>query len=151
MARQQGFSYVIAMFLVAILTVLSVRAIENTLMRERRDKEKELLVVGQTYTNAIRAYYLNTPGFAKHYPPDLQSLLQDPRTTRLSRPLRKLYRDPITGSQEWGLIESPDGGLMGVYSLSLRQPVKVDGFPSEMAEFVKATKYQDWKFVYEPS
>ena len=139
------------MFLVAMVALLSTRALENSLTREKRDQEAELLLVGQTYMNAIRSYYLNTPGFDKRYPPDLQALLLDNRATRISRPLRKLYRDPITGDQNWGIVPAPDGGVMGVYSLSARRPVKIDGFPQGMASFINATKYQDWKFVYQPS
>jgi type II secretory pathway pseudopilin PulG len=150
MRRQRGYSYLVAMFMVAILAVLSMRGLENSLTKERRDQEAELLYVGQAFRNAIRAYYEGTPGSAKQYPPDVVSLLQDVRVTRMSRPLRKLYRDPITGSQDWGIVPAPDGGVMGVYSLSLQQPIKSDGFPAELAGFVGAKKYQDWKFVYSP-
>jgi len=39
MRQQGGFSYVIVMFLVAALSLASVRALENTLVSEQRDKE----------------------------------------------------------------------------------------------------------------
>ncbi len=151
MKKQGGFTYVIAMFLVAALAVIAGRAMENSQTRERRAKEAELLIVGQAYRSAIRQYYQNTPGFDKRYPTSLRALLQDERATRMTRPLRKLYRDPITGSAEWGLVEAPDGGVMGVYSLSFRQPIKIDGFTPDLADFANVKKYQDWKFVYQPS
>ena len=151
MKRQQGFSYLVAMFVVAILAVISLRGLENSASKERRAQEAELLFIGKAYRDAIRKYYENSPGFAKHYPPDVASLLRDARATRMSRPLRRLYWDPITASQNWGVVPAPGGGVMGVYSLSLREPMKVDGFPPEFAGFTRAKSYQDWKFVFQPS
>ena len=149
--REGGFTYVIVMFVVAVLSILSVRALENSLTNARRDKEEELLFVGQAYRDAIRSYYDNTPGTAKEYPPDLTSLLLDNRTTTTRRPLRKLYRDPVTGSDQWGLVLTEDGKrIKGVYSLSQQQPIKAGGFPDELAAFVAAKTYRDWQFVYQP-
>ncbi len=149
--RQQGFSYVIAMFMVAVLSILSVRALENTLTKARRDKEDQLLYVGQAYREAIRTYYENTPGSAKTYPPNLAALLEDGRTTTTRRPLRRLYRDPITSSLDWGIVRGENDVVIGVYSLSSERPIKADGFPNTLTGFTNARRYQDWKFVYQPS
>lgn len=149
MRRQGGFSYVIVMFVVAIAAILSVRALSNSATNERRDREAELLWVGQAYRDAIKSYYENTPGSAKTYPPDLAALLLDQRTTTTRRHLRKLYRDPVSGGPDWGLVLTDDGKVKGVYSLSTREPVKVGGFPPELAAFAGAKRYQDWKFVYQ--
>jgi len=151
LGRQQGFSYLLALFMVAIVAVLSARGIESTAMRERRAKEAELLYVGQVYRTAIKSYYDNTPGTSKRYPANLSVLLEDDRTSRLNRHLRQLYLDPITRSANWGVVEAPGGGIMGVYSLSMAEPIKTDGFPIELANFLHATKYQDWKFIYQPN
>jgi type II secretory pathway pseudopilin PulG len=148
---QKGFTYLAALFLVAGMSIIALRAMEVTSTRERRAREAELLWVGQVYLDAIKAYYTNTPGFVKRYPPNLQALLLDQRTTRVSRPLRKLYADPISGVNNLGIIEAPDGGVMGVYSLSERKPLKAGGFTQEFAAFADATTYQQWKFVYQPS
>jgi type II secretory pathway pseudopilin PulG len=150
MRRQGGFSYVIVMFVVAILSILSVRALENSLTRARRDKEAELLWVGQAYRDAIRRYYEGTPGSGKTYPPDLVSLLDDSRTTSRTRYLRKLYRDPVTDSGDWGLVLTDDGKVMGVYSLSQQQPLKTGGFDSDFVNFAGAKSYREWQFVYQP-
>jgi type II secretory pathway pseudopilin PulG len=148
--KQRGFSYLIAMFLVAAVALVSTRALENTLTAERREKERDLLAVGQAYRNAIRSYYLDSPGTAKVYPPELQALLLDSRTSRMNRRLRKLYRDPITGGVEWGVIRTDDGRIKGVYSLSGLKPLKTDGFPSELKSFAHASHYSQWLFVFEP-
>lgn len=148
--RQQGFSYLIAMFLVAALALVSVRALENTMTAERREKERDLLMVGHAYRDAIGNYYLNSPGTAKVYPPELAALLLDERTTRLRRPLRKLYRDPITGNADWGVVRTDEGTVKGVYSLSTLKPYKSDGFPVELSGRANASQYRDWQFVFEP-
>jgi type II secretory pathway pseudopilin PulG len=150
MRRQGGFSYVIVLFAVAILAVLSARALENSMMKERREKEAELMFVGQAYRNAVRSYYEQSPGTTKSYPGNLDDLIADNRTTTLRRHLRKRYRDPVTGSTEWGIVKNEDGKIMGVYSLSQQAPVKTGAFPSELTEFANARRYQDWLFVYKP-
>lgn len=141
----------VALFALAIIGVLSTRALQNLQLLERREREEDLLFVGQAYLNAISQYHQQSPGTVKRYPPDLESLLIDERAVRVRRPLRRLYRDPIEGSQEWGIVEAPDGGVMGVYSLSSRTPVKLAGFPPAFDSFEGATTYQDWKFVYAPN
>lgn len=151
MRREGGFSYLVVMFLVAVSAIVSVRALENTLTAERRDKEAELLRVGLAYREAIRSYYDDSPGTAKVYPAELKSLLMDPRTTSLRRHLRKLYRDPITGSTDWGIVHSASGTVMGVYSLSTLEPFKKDGFAPELGGFANAKQYKKWLFVYRPN
>jgi type II secretory pathway pseudopilin PulG len=147
--REAGFSYLIALFALAIVSILSVRALENSLTKARRDKEAELLFVGNAYREAIRTYYDKTPGTAKQYPAGLASLLLDDRTTTKRRPLRRLYRDPVTGALEWGLVLTEDGKVKGVYSLSRDRPIKVSGFADPFKAFAGAKTYQDWVFVYQ--
>lgn len=144
--QQGGFSYLIALFLVAVLSVITIRAMENLATSARRDKEAELLAIGMEYRRAILMYYQNSPGTAKAYPKKLDDLLLDARATKISRPLRRLYRDPMTNQAEWGLIKANDGGVMGVYSLSTGKPIKRKGFAPELSMFEVAVTYQDWKF-----
>lgn len=148
--KQKGFTYLIALFMVATLSIVTLRALENSLTKDRRDKEAELLFVGQAYQQAIMTYYQNSPGTAKKYPDNLASLLQDSRTTSLQRPLRRLYFDPMTASQDWGTLPAPDGGVMGVYSLSKQKPIKVNGFPPTLSNFIGAKSYTEWQFIYVP-
>lgn len=147
--RQQGFSYVVVMFLVAVLSIVSVRALENTLTSERRDKEAELLWRGMAYRDAIRDYYINSPGTSQVYPQQLSDLLYDARFTVPRRPLRKLYRDPMTADGQWELVHNPDGKLIGVRSRSTLKPIKRDGFPDDLKNFANAEHYSDWQFVYQ--
>jgi type II secretory pathway pseudopilin PulG len=148
--REHGFSYMVALFAVAIIGVMSTRAMQNLQTMEQREREDDLLFVGQAYLRAIAQYHDQSPGTVKRYPPDLQSLLLDERAVRVRRPLRRLYSDPVGKSNQWGTVEAPDGGVMGVYSLSPQTPVKRTGFPAALEQFEGATSYQDWKFVYIP-
>ncbi|MGG7607183.1 type II secretion system protein [Massilia sp. BKSP1R2A-1] len=150
MRPQRGFSYVIVMFLVAMLSIASIRALQNTLTAERRDKEAEVLWRGIAYREAIRLYYDNSQGTHKRYPEQLEDLLHDTRLTRPTRPLRKLYADPFTGGK-WGVVRNDAGAVIGVYPQSARQPIKQTGFPPELAAFANAKQYSDWKFVYQPT
>jgi hypothetical protein len=116
----------------------------------KRDKEADLLFVGNQYRRAIARFYEGTPGGIKRYPQKLADLLYDPRTPSTQRYLRKLYPDPF-GSAEWGIVKAPDGGVAGVYSLSQEKPLKTGNFKLRDAGFEAAQTYADWKFAYSPS
>jgi len=149
MRRENGFSYVIVMFLVAALSIAAVRALENALSIERRDKEREALWRGLAYREAIRLFYEGSPGTAKRYPQELDELLYDARPVRPVRPLRKLYKDPLSGD-DWGVVRNADGAIIGVHPASNGVPFKRAGFPEALKEFAAAKRYSDWKFVYQP-
>ena len=111
----------------------------------QREKEAELLFRGDQYRQAIASYYAK----GKTYPAALGDLVQDKRFPMPVRHLRRLYPDPITG-QEWGLVDAPGGGVMGVYSKSPAAPVKTGGFSPANQHFADAPRYMDWQFVHQP-
>jgi hypothetical protein len=67
-------------------------------------------------------YFQRSPGTAKRYPARLGDLLEDRRFLSRQRYLRRIYVDPMTGKAEWGLVQAPQGGVMGVYSLAEGKP-----------------------------
>jgi len=149
--REQGFTYVIVMFAVAVTSILALRAVETTITNERRLRESDLMAVGEIFRNAIKDYYENSPGTLKEYPSRLEDMLDDVRMSTRRRQLRRIYRDPITGKPGWGLVMTEDGmHVKGIYSLSSKQPLKTGGFIREFAQFAGAKTYMDWKFVYVP-
>ena len=113
---------------------------------QKREKEDELLFVGDQFRRALRLYYANSPGSAR-YPVRLEDLLKDPRYPNVRRYLRKIYRDPITGSAEWGLLKGPGDLIIGVYSLSDEEPLKKTGFRLVDRSFEEKSKYSEWVFV----
>ena len=146
--RQRGFTYLTILFMVAIMSVGLALAGEVWNTSAMREKEAELLHVGNEYRKAIERYYLSG---ARQYPKNLADLVKDPRQPGTVRHLRRLYPDPITGKEEWGLVKSADGGFAGVYSLSEAAPLKAAGFAVRDAAFEGKAKYAEWQFVYAPA
>ena len=149
MRNQDGFTYLGVLFLVAILSAALAGTGVIWSTAQQREKEKELLFIGNTFRLAIGAYYQKTPGTIKRYPNNLGDLLKDNRQLVQTRYLRKIYDDPFTGQAKWGLIRASDGGIMGVFSLSEKEPIK-RFFEQESADFIGTKKYSDWRFVYMP-
>ena len=118
-----GFTYLGLLFVVAIMGLAMALAAQVWETNIRREKERELLFVGKQLRQAIGSYYVEMPDGVKRYPRRLQDLLQDNRFPGVKRHLRKLYRDPVTGSDEWGLVVSVEGGIQGVYSFSSGVPL----------------------------
>ena len=147
--RQAGFTYLTVMFIVAILMGGLAILGETWETSARREKEVELLFVGNQYRRAIGLYYLSTPGVVKAYPRQIEDLLKDPRQPGTVRHLRKLYPDPITG-KPFVVIKGADGGVQGVASPSDDAPLKVANFRVRDAIFEGAQKYSDWKFIHTP-
>jgi type II secretory pathway pseudopilin PulG len=143
--RARGFTYLAALLAVAILGVGLALAGEVWHTARLREKEAELLFVGNQYRKAIERYYLAGP---RQYPRSLEDLLKDPRKPGTERHLRRLYPDPIRGASEWGVVRAPDGGIMGVHSLSEEAPLKRANFRVRDAAFEGARRYADWSFVY---
>ena len=148
-SRGAGFTYLTVMFVIAILLGGLAIVGETWETSARREKESELLFVGNQYRRAIGLFYEATPGPAKRYPRTLEELIKDPRQPATQRYLRKLYPDPLTG-KGWVAIKGPDGGVQGVHSASEEAPLKIAGFRVRDASFEGAAKYADWKFIHTP-
>jgi len=147
---EQGFTYLTVLFIVAILLGGLAMIGEVWETSAKRDKEAELLFVGNQYRRAIGRFYEGTPGGVKRYPRTLEELLKDHRAPATQRYLRQLYPDPL-GGKEWGIFKAPDGGVAGVYSLSEEKPLKAANFKLRDAGFDGAQRYADWKFIYSPA
>jgi type II secretory pathway pseudopilin PulG len=145
--HQHGFTYLTIIFVVALLSGGLALLGDVWHTASQREKEAELLFIGHEYRKAIQRYYL---AGQRIYPRNLDDLLKDPRRPTTERYLRKRYADPITGTTEWGVVKAPDGGIMGVHSLSDTQPLKIANFRIRDKGFTDTEKYSDWKFIYTP-
>jgi type II secretory pathway pseudopilin PulG len=141
----RGFTYLTVLFIVALLGGGLALAGEMWHTAAQREKEAELLFIGHQYRSAIERYYLSGP--QRQYPRALEDLLKDARLPETRRYLRRVYADPMTGKAEWGLVKAPDGGILGVHSLSEEAPFKRAHFLRRDATFAGALKYSDWKFA----
>jgi hypothetical protein len=148
--KQAGFTYLMVLLFVAAMGFGLAAVGEFTSHAEQRTKEVDLLFVGSQFRDAIGAYYESTPGIAKRYPQKLEDLLKDTRYPVPRRYLRRIYVDPMTAKAEWGVVEAPGGGIMGVYSRSTAEPVKTGAFAIADRAFTGAAHYSDWQFSYVP-
>lgn len=151
--KQAGFSYLLVLSFVFVLLLSLTIASEQISTTAQREREAELLFIGQQYSNAIASYYRNSPNGLRQLPLNIEDLVQDKRSLLPLRHIRKLYRDPITESMDWGLVRDEQGQISGVYSLSNIQPLLTQENKSFSLDFNLAgvaTVYSDWKFVYIP-
>ena len=148
---EQGFTYIGVLVLVALMGIALSAAGQMWHTLQQREKEQELLFIGHQFRLALDRYAKLTQGQAKRYPLALEDLLQDPRRTEIQRYLRKIYRDPMTGNAEWGLITGPDGEIYGVHSLSDGEPLKKSNFGLADRQFEGRMKYSDWVFMHGPN
>lgn len=148
---QQGYTYIAVLILIAILGMVTAAIGVVWSTARQQEREQELLQIGAQFQHAIGQYYERTPGTIKRYPLDLNALLRDERFMSPQHHLRKIYTDPMTRTQEWGLVRAEDGGIAGVYSLSEALPRKKADFESRNAGFINVRQYAEWRFVYRPA
>lgn len=148
--RDGGFVYLGVMMIVMVMGIVLAIVGETWQMVLQREKEQELLFVGNQFRRALTLYAEHTPAQARRYPSSLEDLLKDPRLAATQRYLRNIYLDPITGDVKWGLIRGPDGEIFGVHSLSEEEPVKKSNFRLADRNFEGKAKYSDWVFMYTP-
>lgn len=146
--QQHGFTYIGVLITVAIIGTTLAATGEVWHTAQQRQRERELLFIGDQIRQAIRGYY--KAGVIKEYPQNLDDLLRDPRQPGVVRHLRKRYHDPITSLSEWGLVKDANDRIMGVFSLSEERPIKQANFSAAYREFEGKEKYSEWQFIYQP-
>lgn len=147
-APARGIVMMGLLIVLALGGISLMAAVDYWSVQRQREREEQLLFVGAQYRQAIRHYYFAAPpGTPRTFPANLQLLLQDDRYPIPVHHLRRLYPDPISGSQEWGEIRI-GGKLAGVYSLSEAPPIKQAGFAPSDDSFRDSSKYRDWVFAF---
>jgi type II secretory pathway pseudopilin PulG len=147
--RERGVAFLALLIGIAVLGTALGSAGTIWQQMQQREKERELLFVGLQYRHAIQHYYEQSPA-GNAYPLTLEALLRDERAPGTRRYLRRPYRDPLTNSDQWGLVRAPTGGIMGVYSLAEGRPIKRANFPAELGWPGGKPSYADWQFVFLP-
>jgi type II secretory pathway pseudopilin PulG len=80
---------------VAVMAIMMAAAVEIASFQAQREKEAELIFRGQQYVEGIRLFRQKYG----RYPMRMKELWEaDPKV------LRRKWADPITGSEEWGLV-----------------------------------------------
>ena len=147
--RQHGFGYLLVLFAVAALGLMLAGAGQVWHTTAQREREAELLFIGNQFRRAITSYVESSPAAARQYPARLEDLLDDKRSGVSKRHLRRIYADPMTGAAQWGLVQA-SGRISGVHSLAQGQPLKTS-FETRDAAFADATGYDQWVFSFDPS
>ncbi len=149
-SRISGFTYLSVLAIVVIMGIMLGAAGQVWHIASKREKEQELLFVGDQFRNAIKSYYQHSPARGQRYPESLEDLLKDPRYPSTLRHLRKIYPDPVGGGAKWGLVKGTAGEILGVFSLSEEEPLKKSNFSLVDRNFEGQKKYRDWVFMYIP-
>lgn len=143
----KGFTLIGVLILLAVMSVALIQVGNVWYTMHQREKEQELLFIGNQFRQALAKYFIHSPGLGRRHPMTLEDLTKDPRYPNTVRYLRKIYVDPITGDSNWGLVKGPTGEIFGVYSLSEDEPVKQANFPKEDKGFDGKKKYSEWIFM----
>jgi type II secretory pathway pseudopilin PulG len=92
-ASEQGYVMLIAIFFIALLVISLSVAAPKIARSIQRDRDLETFHRGMQYRRAIQLYYRKFHA----YPPNVEALVN----TNDIRFLRKKYKDPITGQDDW--------------------------------------------------
>jgi type II secretory pathway pseudopilin PulG len=144
----KGFTFLGLLVVIAILGIAMAGVGIVWHQTSQQQNEQQLLYIGETYAKAIGSYYQSNN--QNQYPKTLKELIEDKRFGETKRHIRKLYADPMPAHKEWGLVLQ-NQTIIGVYSQSLKTPIKKSGFSLVQKNFAEAKTYQDWQFVYAPS
>lgn len=149
--NQRGVVLLSILLGLALSAICAMAAMDCWAVTKRRERELDLLFIGDQYRSAIRRYYFAAPpGRARTLPTSLEELLEDHRFPIPMCHLRRIYVDPLTGNAEWGLHRIGPA-IVGVYSLSTLAPIKQSGFAPTNRLFDGKERYVDWVFDFTPS
>jgi type II secretory pathway pseudopilin PulG len=156
--QQSGFNYPVLLAAMVLAGILLAGIGEVWRTVAIREKEAQLLFVGNEFSQAIGRYYESTPSGPKQYPQSLEDLLLDRRFPRIVRHLRKLYADPISAKPDWALILE-QGRIIGVHSQAEGTPLRTLGVPASSTPGMivggntaanEDLSYSNWRFIYRP-
>jgi len=92
---EAGYTLVVFVMIIAVMAIMMAVAVEIVSFQAQREREAELIFRGQQYVEGIRLYKQK---YGRN-PMRMKELWEaDPRV------LRQKWKDPITDSEEWGLV-----------------------------------------------
>ena len=156
--RAQGFTLVEMIITLSLLAVLALSALPLGKMAVKRENEVELQRALRLVREAIDAWKkladekkIEIDEDTEGYPPTLEALVkgvevQDKNTTdkaarkKLVKFLRRIPKDPMTNSFDWGLRsyqDDPDSDVWGEENV-------YDVYTKSQALALDGTRYTDW-------
>lgn len=112
---ERGSALLVVLLFAAIVGIFLYREIPVVVTEAKRQREGVLVQRGMEYQRAIQLYYRKMG----RYPPTMAAL----ENTNNIRFLRKRYKDPLTGEDEWRLIHMGQAGPVD----SLVKPLNTNG------------------------
>jgi hypothetical protein len=113
-------------------------------------REEQLIYSGTEIRDAIAAYYFAAPPGKRELPRDMHDLVDDTRDGTHRRHLSRMVKDPVTGSDDWVIVWTPDHRMAGVHSASEDAPVGRHDFDRDAVDVAGARHYSQWVFRFDP-
>ena len=101
MKKQDGYTILLLMFAVFVLSIGLMIAVPVWQTQIQREKEEELIFRGKQYVEAIRLFMRKKPGA---FPRDFEELIEE-------KCIRKLFQDPMSPDGSWNIILMSQGPL----------------------------------------
>lgn len=154
---QKGFTLVEMLVTLTILAILASAVIPLAKTAVKREREIELRRNLRTIREAIDAYKrlsdekkIEVEEETEGYPPDLETLVygvevkgetkdEEPQT-KIIKFLRRIPKDPMTNSNDWGLRsyqDDPDSDVWGGENV-------YDVYTKSEGKALDGTKYKEW-------
>jgi general secretion pathway protein G len=158
LSQRKGFTLTEMLVTLTLLAILATAIFPLAKTAVKREREIELQRNLRTIRGAIDAYKrladeqkIEFDEDTEGYPPDLETLVEgvevteegeegEESTTKIVKFLRRIPKDPMTNSFEWGLrsyqddLDSDVWGGENVY----------DVYTKSLATALDGTKYRDW-------
>jgi type II secretory pathway pseudopilin PulG len=146
---ERGVVLIALLLMLMLVGIGALGAAEIWATSLKREREVELLWVGEQYRHAIESYWKTTPGPRKILPSSISQLLTDDRFPNPVHHLRAAYRDPMAEDTDFEPIVI-NNALVGVHSTSKAVPMKHAKFPRRYEQFSNAEDYSQWQFIFLP-
>src|SRR3954452_278646 len=102
--QESGFALLFVFLMASTIAIMMYVQLPRTAFEAQRAKEEMLQERGEQYIRAIQLYVAKW----RSYPPSLDAL----EKTNNVRFLRKRYKDPMTGKDEWRAIHVNSAGQL---------------------------------------
>ncbi len=101
---ERGSALLIVFVFAAVVAIMLYMEMPVSVFEAQRDKEQLLIDRGNEYVHAVKLYVRK---MGRQYPPSFEAL----ESTNRMRFLRKRYKDPFTGKDDWRLLHAGPNGL----------------------------------------
>jgi general secretion pathway protein G len=153
--QKKGFTLIEMLVTAAILAILAAAIMPLAKVAVKREKEIELRRNLRSIREAIDVHKkladekkIEVEEDTEGYPPDLETLIRgvelqekaEKSKTKIVKFLRRIPKDPMTNSFDWGLRsyqDNPDSDTWGEENV-------YDVYTKSQATALDGTKYRDW-------